>query len=953
MENKLEKNKTNEYLLETLKKYFKDKTEIIVDKILNTPVPQQTLINCEKIVSNVKNYNIDEKYIDYIVFIAAYSPFLTNIVRKNPDYFLDFLFKNENFKQESDSKTYFSSLETFCAEINTIDKIKKYLRYFKQREFLRIGLQDIAKIYPIETITKQLSELAESFLRFASEWLIKHIYKKIELKDFFILGMGKLAGMELNFSSDIDLIYIYNSESNVDKYIYQNFFETLTKLINEITGDGFVFRVDLRLRPEGDNGPIAVDENSALFYYENFGRFWERGVLLKARPVAGNIDNGIKFLKSIEPFIYRRNLDFQIVEEIKNMKNKINISIKQNETDLNIKLGYGGIREIEFVIQSIQLVFGGKYPEIRERNSILFLNKIMTEFEFLEKEDIKFLIDAYRFLRSLEHKIQILHEKQTHNIPTNPDELKIIASYFGYKNVNDFLIFQNDIRKKVHNIFTEFFELKVKRETKVHKILALIEQGEINKAISYFNEMKIKAPKNLYNAIFQFLDSLNESISDNVFEIFSEVFNLIDKFDNKDIIIIQFMDLINNIKYSKGYLTFLIKNPTVIESLMNIFDKSSYLSKSILKYKELFEEIFFSDLFKKIKSEHDFQDELKIYLEKSMDYENRIEQIRVFRHKENLRIGLHFLNNDLDVIDAVKQLSDLAIVILKESIKIVKKEFEKRYGKIDNRFTIIGLGKFGGKELNFSSDLDIILLFEKENYSEKGFSANEYFSRFLQRLISFLSIRTHNGILYEIDTRLRPSGNAGALVTSFNAFKSYHDKSSAVWEVQALLKSSIMGGDYDFGKKVMGFMHNFIMNKKLTKEDIDEILRIRKRIEIEEGHENEKIIDIKSGAGGIIDIEFLVQILLLQNKLVENNTFNAIKTLKEFSILEEKESELLFNSYKFLRRIENLIRLTDEKHNDKIYLEKIESSPVKNYIDDIIRTKSGIRKIFNNLSKGI
>jgi len=459
--NKLTFNKTNIYLLNSIK----EKQPLLFDNFLNeiskTALPDFTLLNIEKIISKIEKFEIKAVNVKILVEIASFSPFLVGIIAKNPDYFLNFLLKKNNLNIVKNKKDFLLSLEKFCSNVTELSEFKKKLRYVKQQEFLRIGVQDICKLVSLESTTFQLSDLAAAFLEYSIRWLQKNLFKHIDLSSIIILGMGKLAGKDLNFSSDIDLIYFYTNTNNSNKlkHIYINFFETLTSVINDITEDGFVFRVDLRLRPDGINGPIAMDIENAIFYYENFGRIWERGVLLKAFPVAGNIHECLKLLNRLKPFIYRRNLDFRVAEEILQMKQKINNSINHKDSFNNIKLGIGGIREIEFIMQAIQLIFGGKYVDIRERNCVKFF-KTIKKYKFLSNKDVDFLIFAYKFLRNLEHKIQILHEKQTHSLPKNSNELKIISYYFGFKNVNFFLEYQFNIRKKVHKIFNNFIMFK-------------------------------------------------------------------------------------------------------------------------------------------------------------------------------------------------------------------------------------------------------------------------------------------------------------------------------------------------------------------------------------------------------------------------------------------------------------------------------------------------------------
>ncbi len=940
--------KTNLFLLESLKsKIPLSIFEQFISEIAATSVPDFTLLNCEKIISTFNSFDLNKSEYKILIKIASFSPFLVNIILKNNNYFFQ-LFENNNLNKVKSKSDFFYELEKMCNNCRNISEFKKLLRKYKQKEFLRIGVQDICKIMSVEKIMFQLSELAAVFLDFSIKWLCKNNFKNITQDTIIVFGMGKLAGRELNFSSDIDLVYFYNNENKRFHQIYIHFFETLTKLINDITEDGFVFRVDLRLRPDGINGPIAMNIENAIFYYENFGRLWERGVLLKATPIAGNIKEGEKLLDNLKSFIYRRHLDFRVTEEIFQMKQKINQSIKQEDSLNNIKLGIGGIREIEFIIQAIQLVFGGKYIDIREKNSLHFL-KIIKKYNFLDNEDIDFLIFSYKFLRNLEHKIQIIYEKQTHSLPKNELELKVIADYFGFKKVEPFLDYQFSIRKKVHNIFNKFIMFKnidLNRE----EISSFIEINNKDEFLKVFTKYNLSEQTG--NMLFEFFNYLPEETESKIINIFSHILKTLHKFQNIDSILINFVNLLEKLKFNSGYISFLLKNKVVIEVLMNIFSKSRYLSNTVLKYREIFEEVFFTDFFKIKKDREDFFKEVDVVVNNALTYEDILENLRIYKQKEHLRIGLHFLNNQLDIVDVLKQLTLVADILFSKSVDIVKREFEKRFSTIDTDFTIIALGKFGSRELNFSSDLDIILLIEKDVVSKKGLSSIEYFSRFLQRLISFISVRTKNGIMYEVDTRLRPSGNSGTLVTTFDSFVEYHNKSSAVWELQALLKARDVAGEKCFAEKTLSFIKKVIKEKNFGKEEIKEILRIRKRIEIEEAKESEKLIDIKNGAGGIIDVEFLVQILLLKNKIIYNNgnTFDNLLKLKKENILKEKDFEILYENYHYLRTIENIVRLQSDTHSDKI---DIENNLLfdNNELKKIINIKIKNREIFKKLTE--
>ena len=933
----LNKNKTNRYIYSLLKSYFGKDIFYVMELVESTPVPLRTFFALESVISNMKDYKISSDLYKPIIDIVSFSPFLTGILKSSPNDYIDYLFINNNISRVFTFNYYVESLKKLTCDIKDAEKFKKTIRLFKRREFLRIAAQDILGKFYLKEIMRQISDLAAAFTEVTAEWLIRTIFKTLKGERYFILGMGKLGGRELNYSSDIDLIYIFLNHEK--KYVFTNFFKTLTGMINDITELGFVFRVDLRLRPEGANGPIALDYDSAVFYYENLGRFWERAAMIKATPVAGDIELGKKFLKELEPFIYRRALDFRITEEILKMKEKINSSVSLKNLENDIKIGKGGIREIEFVIQSIQLIFGGKFKELREKNSLEFLELIRKHFDFLKKKDVDVLRQCYEFLRNLEHKIQMQYEKQTQRIPENSEDLLIVAKMLGFETSDDFIRHQKYIREKVHSVFTEFLKFEGLKKDESVLILNLDNEKILEDKLK---KIGIKEYTKFVEIIKKTFESVPEDNLFFIFSIFSELFDILPRYNEKERILTLFSNLVEKLRNNKGYLNFIVKNKSVLEVLTNVFAKSDYLSSVLIKYKEAFEEMFFTDFFVFTKEEQQYHKEVEDVLQNSLSYEDIIENLRIFKHKEHLRIGLHFLNEDISVEDSVVQLSFLANAILKASVNIVKNNVEKRFGKIDSKFAIVALGKFGGMEMNFESDLDVIFIFEKDTVSEKGISSQEYFSRFFQRIISFLTIRTYNGVLYEIDTRLRPSGNAGALVSSFSSFKNYHCKSSAVWERQALLRSRVAAGDEGFATEVEGLLNNIVFEKGITPDDINEILRIRKRIELEEGCENSEVIDIKSGAGGIIDIEFFTQILLLKKRIGEGNTLKALEKLCQAGIIRKTEYEFLKESYLKLRSFENKLRLVKGKSSDKIKIKEVSGMD----IEEIIKTKKQVREYF-------
>ncbi len=943
------KNITNEYIFKKLYQYFGNDFEKLLEKIQHNKFRDKLLNNLEQIISNIKEYKLTIEEVLILKNLLIYSPFLTGIIIKNPDYFLNYLFNNKNFLKIFTVDEYKNSIQKFCHKVNNIESLKKYIRYFKQREFLRIGLQELNNIYSIEITSKQISHLAMAICDFSSAFIFKYLLKNSSSNtNFIIFGMGKLGSEELNYSSDIDLIYFTTQEPE-DKQFFKNFFETFTKSINDITEDGFVFRVDLRLRPDGNNGPLFVSYENAIFYYENWGKTWERGALLKATPIAGDIEKGYELISELEPFIYRKSIDFSVIDDIRDIKKKINLETKNNEE--NIKLGKGGIREIEFIMQAIQLMYGGKDKSLREKHLVTFFKNLKEnkKIKLLTPEEIDSLIDAYLFLRKVEHVIQIYQEKQTQNLPKSKEHRELIAYILNFDTLPEFMETLKYHRDRVYEIFNNFiFEEKKDNYLDSSEIIELLEKGNKQEIVNFLKSENFTDPESIASILLYLKfpptkKPLSQKEINQLNKLITNLLNYSKEFTNHKKIFSHFSNLYEKIRFKYGYIEYLNENIEILKNILFIFSKSDYLADILTSHLDIFEELYISNFIVQDKNLTDYIIDLEDTLLKGNDYEDFIELIRIYKHKETIRIGIKFLNESYSLEDTLYHLTSLADAIFLKSVKIVLNEIEKKFGKIDSNFTIIALGKYGGRELNFSSDLDIILIYENDTYSNKGISSIEYFSRFLQRLISFLSINTRNGRAYEIDTRLRPSGNAGALVCSFSSFKEYHEKGSDIWEIQALLKTRTIIGN----NEIEEFIRNLISSRNITNNDIKEILRIRERIELEEAKENHNKIDIKNGKGGIIDIEFLTQILMLKNKIIEPNTFKAIEKLFKKGILSEEDYKILKTSYFKLRKLENFLRLSKNMHTDVIQIDKIDLYPItKKELKEIIEIKNNIRNIF-------
>ncbi|MBE9504699.1 MAG: bifunctional [glutamate--ammonia ligase]-adenylyl-L-tyrosine phosphorylase/[glutamate--ammonia-ligase] adenylyltransferase, partial [Proteobacteria bacterium] len=859
-------------------------------------------------------------------------------------------------------------------DINDMVSLQKVLRLFKRREYLRVGIRDLLELAPLEEVMEEISDLASACLEaalHASKNMLNKEYGRptyingdsVEKEaGFVILGMGKLGGRELNFSSDIDLIFLYTTEKGETEGIEDNggklvnrislhqYFVKLggmvVKAMNDVTENGFVFRVDMNLRPDGQSGDLSISLRGAETYYEAWGRTWERSAMLKARPVAGDIGLGDTFLASMRPFMYRKYLDYGAIEEIGAMKKKIDAKIARDDQTLrNLKLGTGGIREIEFFIQALQLINGGKLEAIREKNSLMSLKKL-NEANLITKEEEDNLTGAYTFLRKVEHRLQIFQERQTHTLPADKNQLELLAKRVGYRD-NALEMFLEDHRRHTENVktiySTLFHEAAEKlEEEKSPEILELLEglctdDEAVERLSSYGFEKPSQALKNLpllWNGPpFAHFTEKSRSVLQRLAPL---IFKEIIATPEPDIALNRFEKFISSVGSKATLYSLLAQNHHIIKLIVGLFGTSHFLSNIFLSHPDILDSIVSSDVSSWIKSRQIMEKELDLLIDALDNYEDQLDALRRFRNLEILRIGINDVYGEIDIQEVSSQLTWLAEVALNKAYQMAIRQMKEKHGipqttvndpLQEASFAIIAMGKLGGEEMSYSSDLDIIFVYSGRgetsgSYEDKGdlkiINNHEFFAKVGQRIISILSTPTREGYAFKVDTRLRPSGSAGPLVTSLDAFEEYHKQSAQTWEKQALTRAREVAGDMTLGKHVMAIIDENLSKEPITDERVMEIDRIRKRMEFELAKEKEGTYNIKTGKGGLVDIEFIVQFLILKHGASKDavrspNTRIALKNLAEAMILPEEDYEVLSNAYLFLRRVENRLRIVHDQ----------------------------------------
>jgi [glutamine synthetase] adenylyltransferase / [glutamine synthetase]-adenylyl-L-tyrosine phosphorylase len=844
-----------------------------------------------------------------------------------------------------------TSLDEFCAD----------LRRHKQREFIRIGARDLLPSVSMEETVRELTALAEASLEAAYRFCRAAVERergKLDLPNqnrpnrFAVLGMGKLGGAELNFSSDVDVIFLYEEDegessggvkgSATPREFFTEVAKRMIQAMGEVTEDGFVFRVDLRLRPLGANGPLLQSVNSAMVYYESWGQCWERAALIKARPVAGEVELGAGFLREVEPFIYRRYLDYTTVDELRHMKLRIeNELLDSRSKERNIKLGYGGIREIEFFTQALQLVNGGYVPAVRGQQTLPALATLARQ-NLIDPQDRDRLVEAYRFLRQVEHKVQIVQEAHAHAIPEGEAEEEWLARRLGYAHTTKETarqLFWRDHRvhtANVRSIFDRLFygaqkEISADGASGVGSIWNDLDQRE--PIIEELGKIGFAEPVRAYENLLAVRDGeVYAPPSPRRLKVMRTLGPAlvaeIAKAAAPDQALMNLARFTHRIGGRTGFLTLLAEKPETMRLLITLFAESQFLTDLFLNRPELIDTLIRVDLTQIAKAKETMLGELRTALVEDSDLEARLNALRRYKTEEFIRIGLHDLGGAIDLVPVLHQLSDLAEACVEGALSLTREELDQKYGAVaTGRFAVLGGGKLGGRELDYNSDLDLVFVYDAPEEAEtRGgtqgkLPAHEYYVRLGQKLITYLSAPTEEGIAYKIDMQLRPSGKSGPLVSSLEGFREYHRTSSQLWERQALIKTRTVAGEATLGRAIEQITENFAYARSLTAEEVAEIHHLRMRMERELAREDETRFNLKKGRGGLVDIEFLTQMLQLAHggrsrKLRRRETLAALKALHSKGMLKESEYRLLFEGYLFLRRLDHRLRLERDQSID-------------------------------------
>jgi len=803
------------------------------------------------------------------------------------------------------------------------------LRRFRNHQMLRIIWRDLCGLATLAETFSDLTMLAEICLQAAIDGHSRHLQEKYgkprsedgSEQQLIVIGMGKLGGEELNLSSDIDVMFCYPQSGECDGRRHlanDQFFTRLVRAVisslSDITGDGFCFRVDTRLRPFGDSGPLTSSLAAMEQYYQREGRDWERYALIKARPVAGDLESGAQLLEHLRPFVYRRYIDFGSVEALQEMHANVHEDARRKDRLDDIKRGPGGIREIEFLAQCFQILRGGRETSLQTPSLDRALEQIES-LELMSREVVEQIRRDYVYLRRLENRIQALRDQQTHQLPQGED-LARIAQAMGEKNPKALTNRLAGIRQQVSDRFEGIFPSQpVPAEDSPWS-----EKWRELKAGQQRIEAPGIEPDNSPAAIFlrrleRFVLSRRASRR---LDHFMPV--LLERIDRKSLdheTLNRIFDLVLAICRRSAYLVLLVQNMPALDRMLELFARSEWTAARVIRFPALLDELIDPSLGQQIPAGERLARSVARLLDTAQDAESVLEGLNYLRLATSLRIAVAQLEDTLSGEQARRALSGLAGAILKGVLEIASREIESRHGRfaisdpysMDQDHTrgdiaIIAYGTLGAFELGYDSDLDIVFLFEATGEMSDGkrpLPAERYYARLAQRVLSFLTVMTPSGRLYEVDTRLRPNGRAGSLVSTVSAFREYQLNEAWTWEMQALTRARFITGSHSLRARFERIRQEVLCRSRNADELRAELLEMRQRMNRE--HEANAHLDTRTSPkhcpGGLIDIEFIAQLGILVSAqtfprvLQSTGTLAQIDQLKSIDWLATDEAAVL------------------------------------------------------------
>ncbi len=825
------------------------------------------------------------------------------------------------------------------------------LRRAKRRVALLTALADLSGIWPLASVTERLSQFCGAALSAAIRHLLttEHERGRIQLphpdspetdSGYIVLGMGKLGAFELNYSSDIDLIVLYDHDvvPAVDADKMQQHLTRMTrelvKLMDERTGEGYVFRTDLRLRPDPGATPVALSTIAAETYYESLGQNWERAAMIKARPVAGDIAAGQRFLESLQPFVWRRHLDFAAIEDIQSIKRQIHAHKGGSTVAIaghNVKLGRGGIREVEFFTQTQQLIWGGRDPDLRSPFTVTAIEALVAAGR-VEPDVAKDMIGSYRYLRRLEHRLQMVDDQQTHSLPDTEEGLEAVAAFMGYEDRDSFEVELMRTLRTVESHYAELFEES--EPLGGGGTLVFTGADDHPDTLATLREMGFSDPESISTAIRAWHHGRHRATRSKrsreiLTELMPAILAALSSTANPDIAFRRFDELIAGLPAGVQLFSLFQANPSLLDLVAEITGGAPRMAEWLGRNPLLLDGVLATDFFDSLPDASAMTSDLSERMTQANDMQDVHDIARRWVNDAKFQVGVQILRNKIDIDRADRAFSDIADTAIRGLLPPILNEFTQQHGHCPGSgFAVLALGKLGGRELSATSDLDLVFLYDSPALNsdetimsdgKKPLSISHYYQRLGQRLVNAMTALTGEGRLFEVDMRLRPSGNAGPLSVSLESFSAYQRESAWTWEHLALTRAHVVCGDPGFTARIDAELRTALSTERPADDLLIAVAEMRERMAKENGTDNPW--SVKHVRGGLVDCEFIAQYLQLRHahdnpEILDTGTSAAFAKLRDAGYLETGIAEDLIEATCLWRRLQGLLRLTLEGSHD-------------------------------------
>ncbi len=867
---------------------------------------------------------------------AQSAPYLWDLVRAAPARLLTLL--------QGDSDRHFDDIIAAAsgAAAATPDEagIMALLRRLKAEAALMIALADSGSVWPVMRVTAALTRLADTVVGLAVRHLLRDAAARGAIRPadperpevgsgYFVLALGKMGANELNYSSDIDLIVLYDIAAATAAPgtelapFYVRLTRRLVKLLAERTADGYVFRTDLRLRPDPASTQIAVSTAAALHYYESVGQTWERAALIKARPCAGDIAAGRALLAAIAPFVWRKHIDFAAVTDIHAMKRQIHAYRGHGEIDVeghNIKLGRGGIREIEFFAQTQQLILGGRYPELRVPQTLSAL-AALAQGGWIDARACAELDAAYGFLRLVENRLQMVADEQTQTLPSDRATLESFARFAGFAGRDAFAeVLLNHLRNVQRN-YANLFEHAPQAGPQLG--LLFPPDADHRETLERLAQMGFRQPAEVSTRLRHWLSGGVPSLRGGfaraqLAELVPQLVSYFGRSSDPDAAVKAFDRFIGALQGGGRLYSLLRQNPELIALIALVLATAPRLADSLAQFPEVMDAVIDPSFFGALPQEAELAAGLDRSLRQASTHEDFLDRIRIFAQEHMFLIGTRVLSGTVSAEQAGEAFARLADLLIRALYGAVEDNFVRLHGSVPGQETaILALGKLGGREMTATSDLDLIVVYDfdqaqPDSGGPRPLHGGQYFARLVQRLISALTAQTNHGVLYRVDMRLRPSGRSGPLATQIDAFAIYQDAEAWTWEHMALTRARVVVASPAFGARVESVIRAALCRPRDREALAADVIEMRAAIAKEKGDGDRW--DLKFAAGGLVDIEFIAQYLQLLHaaerpEMLDTSTVRALDKAWRAGVLATEDAEVLRAAARLYHDLTQLLRL--------------------------------------------